>query len=134
MGAYLAIYGTSVVLAWMIGGAKGKAGAGFMLGLLLSWLGVAFALFLSPTPKAQGRQPCPFCAEAILPAAKVCPHCGSQLLALAPLPAGTTEGWIDDPSGRHPLRWWDGTEWTRWVLDKRGGTRSEDLPIAGAVS
>lgn len=30
-------------------------------------------------PAAAARLPCPFCAEPILPAAKVCPHCRSDL-------------------------------------------------------
>jgi Short C-terminal domain/Protein of unknown function (DUF2510) len=38
------------------------------------------------------------------------------------------EGWLPDPSGRHPDRWWDGERWTEWVRDKPGGTRSEDPP------
>ncbi len=129
MGVYLTVYAVSVVIASMIGSSKGRGGAGFVLGLLLSWLGVAFALFLSPTPAAQGRKPCPFCAEPILPAALLCPHCGKSLAALLPPPPGTREGWIEDPSGRHPLRWWDGSAWTRWVGDTPGGTRSEDPPV-----
>ena len=28
-------------------------------------------------------------------------------------PAGTPESWRRDPSGRHSLRWWNGTQWTR---------------------
>ncbi len=43
-------------------------------------------------------------------------------------PVGTVEGWIPDPSGRHPDRYWDGGHWTRWVRDKAGGNRSEDPP------
>jgi hypothetical protein len=27
------------------------------------------------------------------------------------------EGWFDDPSGRHQLRWWDGTAWTAYIAD-----------------
>src|SRR3954466_8165099 len=27
------------------------------------------------------------------------------------------EGWFNDPSGRHQLRWWDGTAWTSYVAD-----------------
>lgn len=130
MGAYLAVYGASVLAAWMVGASKKRAGAGFVLGLLLSWLGVALALFLSPTPSSEGRRPCPFCAESILPAARLCPHCGTRFATLPLPPAGTAESWMQDPSGRHPLRWWNGTEWTHWVADKRGGTRSEDLPVA----
>jgi hypothetical protein len=38
------------------------------------------------------------------------------------------EGWLPDPSGRYPDRWWDGAQWTKWVRDKPGGTRSEDPP------
>jgi hypothetical protein len=49
---------------------------------------------------------------------------------LEPAPAGTAEGWLPDPSGRHPDRYWDGKAWTIWVRDKPGGTRSEDPPVA----
>jgi hypothetical protein len=38
------------------------------------------------------------------------------------------EGWLPDPSGRFPDRWWDGAQWTKWVRDMPGGTRSEDPP------
>ena len=41
---------------------------------------------------------------------------------------GTAEGWLPDPSGRHPDRYWSGTAWTKWVRDKPGGTRLEDPP------
>jgi hypothetical protein len=78
VGPLLVIYVGSIMLAWFVGAAKGRAGAGFALGLLLSWLGVIFAFFLRPSPSL-GRKPCPFCAEPILPAAKLCPHCGSEL-------------------------------------------------------
>ena len=40
------------------------------------------------------------------------------------------EGWLPDPSGRYPDRWWDGAQWTEWVRDKPGGTRSADPPGA----
>jgi len=37
-------------------------------------------------------------------------------------------GWYADPSGRHELRYWDGTRWTEYVSD--GGTQStEPLPF-----
>ena len=32
--------------------------------------------------------------------------------------------WLPDPSGRHELRWWDGTQWTEHVSD--GGETSTD--------
>jgi Protein of unknown function (DUF2510) len=54
--------------------------------------------------------------------------------SLASPPEGTEEGWLPDPSGRHPDRYWNGRHWTQWVRDKPGGTRSEDPPYgAGEV-
>ena len=40
-------------------------------------------------------------------------------------------GWHPDPSGRHELRYWDGTSWTDSVSD--GGQQSSDPFTAGAV-
>lgn len=48
---------------------------------------------------------------------------------LDPAPSGTEEGWLSDPSGRFPDRYWDGKNWTKWVRDKEGGTRFEDPPV-----
>jgi hypothetical protein len=118
VGAFIAIYATGFLFAWIVGASKGRGAAGFFLGLLFSWVGFIIALCLSSTAEAQGRVPCPQCAEMILPAASVCPHCHSRLKAV--------EGWYPDPYGRHPDRWWDGSTWTRSVRDKPGGTRSED--------
>lgn len=134
-GAFLAIWGAAIVVAWIIGANKGKPGTGFVLGLLLSWIGVIIALVMSPsheaTNAAQGRRPCPYCSEGVLPTATVCPHCQRTITAeRLPEPArGTKEQWLADPSGRHPDRWWDGANWTQWVRDAPGGTRSEDPPI-----
>ncbi len=36
--------------------------------------------------------------------------------------------WLPDPSGRHELRWWSGTEWTEHVSDE--GTAGTDSPEA----
>src|SRR5262249_48231469 len=43
--------------------------------------------------------------------------------------SGVPEQWLPDPSGRHPDRWWNGSEWTMWVRDKEGGTRDRDEPV-----
>lgn len=32
-------------------------------------------------------------------------------------PGSTTPRWSADPTGRHQLRWWDGTTWTDQVAD-----------------
>lgn len=46
--------------------------------------------------------------------------------APAPQPSPTTApaGWVTDPSGRHELRYWDGTAWTSHVSDQ--GVTSSD--------
>ena len=44
-------------------------------------------------------------------------------------PAETPEGWVRDPSGRYPDRYWSGAAWTKWVRDEPGGNRSEDPPF-----
>ena len=78
-GTFWIIYLTGVVIAWMVGASKGKGGTGLVLGLLFSWLGVLVAFLISPSPRevarSEGRRPCPYCAEPILPQAVVCPHC-----------------------------------------------------------
>lgn len=51
-----------------------SAGAGFFFGMLLGPL-LAWLLFLG----ADGRYPCPHCAERIRRAAHVCPHCQRQV-------------------------------------------------------
>lgn len=40
------------------------------------------------------------------------------------------QGWHPDPTGRHQVRWWDGTRWTDWVGDH--GQTSQDPPEPGA--
>ena len=42
-------------------------------------------------------------------------------------PVGTSSvpaGWLVDPTGRHEVRYWDGSIWTRFVSD--AGVQSED--------
>lgn len=119
----------------LIGSSKGQGVAGFILGLLLGLIGIIIVIILKPAPQhvanTSGRVSCPHCAEQIMPAATVCPHCNRDVTpsALPPAPTGTAKGWIPDPSGRHPDRYWDGRAWTQWVRDAPGGTRSEDPPV-----
>jgi hypothetical protein len=157
MAVLLIIWLACAFIGLLIGSNKGRPGAGFLLGLFLGFIGLIIIAVMSPTPEAQalrdqrvaaasqaltGPAPttrtCPWCAEQIQLQARVCKHCGRDVQplggALAPAPPGTGEGWMPDPSGRHPDRWWDGSEWTQWVRDKPGGTRSEDPPLANAAS
>ena len=149
VGALVSIWVFSGLLGAMIGSGKGKAGQGFLLGLLLGVIGLIIIAVISPTPEAQAHRnaqvasagaaltgasptrPCPWCAEPIKPQAVVCKHCGREVesIVLEALPTGTAEGWYQDPATRHPDRYWDGDEWTKWVRDKPGGTRSEDPPL-----
>lgn len=136
MEVFLVIWLVCALLGLLIGQPKGKGGLGFLLGLFLGVIGLIIIAVAKPAEAApQGtatdRIPCPHCAEAVLPAANVCPHCHRDLTPASMPPApldGTPEGWLQDPTGRHPDRWWDGSTWTHWVRDKPGGTRSEDPP------
>jgi len=61
-------------IGYTIGRGRDRGGAGLLLGLLLSWLGVLICLFL-PT----GGMKCPACRERIKFDAIVCKHCGSGI-------------------------------------------------------
>ncbi len=99
MGVFVAIWLVCAFLGLIIGNAKGKPGLGFILGLLLGVFGVLIIAVTSPTPEVQaereravaaaaqqlaaggatGLVPCPWCAEQIQPAAKVCRFCGRDV-------------------------------------------------------
>jgi hypothetical protein len=44
--------------------------------------------------------------------------------AAVPPQATAPAGWLNDPTGRHQLRFWNGSNWTSSVAD--GGAQSED--------
>jgi hypothetical protein len=133
------------VIGAVVGQPRGHGGDGFALGLLLGPVGVIIVAVMTPTPQAAaiqqqrvnqamqsvgaGTRACPWCAEQIQPAALVCRHCNRDVSVLLAPSAGTPASWLVDPSGRYPDRWWGGSDWTRWVRDKPGGTRFEDPPV-----
>lgn len=59
---------------------------------------------------AAAPQPAPAAPAAPQPAAV------SPVAAQTPVAAQPT-GWFPDPSGRHQLRYWDGTAWSQHVAD-----------------
>jgi len=84
----LLVFGGIIWLAIWIGGRaheKGYSRAGFVVfGLFFSLIALIVVLVIQPTQTAQvkGLAKCPHCAEAIQPDAKVCKHCGRDVLIL----------------------------------------------------
>jgi hypothetical protein len=64
-----------------------RSNAVFFLNLLAGWTVVgwivAFIWAVADNTANDGRIPCPFCAERIMPEAKVCPHCQRELAPIA---------------------------------------------------
>jgi hypothetical protein len=55
---------------------------------LLGWVAALIWAFAGRPAEAEAeRQPCPHCAEAVLPAARVCPHCRLEIGEKAPVVA-----------------------------------------------
>jgi hypothetical protein len=81
------------IICAMIAGSKGRSAFGFFFYGLLIWPIALVHILISarrppepakgrgskPKLSKDGRKPCPFCAESILPAARVCPHCREKL-------------------------------------------------------
>ena len=77
-----------VVAAVIASNKGGSGGMGFLVGALLGPLGIIISLFMgSEAGKAERlvadgeMKKCPRCAEAVLPAALVCKHCGHEFSA-----------------------------------------------------
>jgi hypothetical protein len=87
MADYLALWLIGAALVAIVARQKGfPVGAWFVYGLLL-WPVALLHAFARPrsaegaarAATAEGRLPCPACAEPILPAARLCPQCRSPL-------------------------------------------------------
>ena len=69
------------VIGGAIGAAKGRVGAGILLGIFLGPLG----LLIAPALKSQkaldrkNTKQCPYCAERVALKAKLCKHCGQSV-------------------------------------------------------
>ena len=63
----------SAIACAIIASSKSRSGLGwFFAGVAFGFFALFIVIFL---PRG-GRIPCPRCAEMILPAARICPHCG----------------------------------------------------------
>ena len=71
---WVVIWVICAIIAAAIGGKKGEAGSGFLIGLVFGPIGVLFALL-----STGNRKPCPFCKEQINKKAEICPHCRTAL-------------------------------------------------------
>jgi len=130
-----------------IGSAKGRGAEGFVLGLLLGFIGWIIAAVMQPTPQFEARRrmavqaafpvqksaptrDCPWCAETIKAAAIVCRFCGRDVQPIS-VPTRSTiqqppadrwqsdesDHWEDDPFGRHQLRLFSHGQPTELVKD-----------------
>lgn len=82
--AVLAAFSVLTAIAYSVRGHS--ALVGLIVGFLFGPFGLFYALFKRRTgaavvreARAEGRVPCPHCAEFILPAAKICPYCRSPI-------------------------------------------------------
>ena len=108
-GAALAVF---VVLWFFLGGgvgyaignSKGQGTAGFLLGLLLGFIGWIIVAVMEPSDEVRAAR--------------------NAELASAFAVGGTNSGWFRDPFSRHQYRYFDGRGWREHVSDQ--GTASTD--------
>ncbi len=74
-----------IFVAGSLGRTRGRYLLGFVLGIVLGWIGVIIIAVLEPTSEIrremdlQNGFPCPFCMEPVRNGASVCPHCRRDL-------------------------------------------------------
>ncbi len=95
MEYFLLMLAFGIIVA-LIANSKGRNPIGwFIYGALLFLIAIVHVLVIPRSTKAEaararasGRVPCPHCAEMVLPAAKVCPHCRRDVDTQEPTVAG----------------------------------------------
>lgn len=97
----------------LIGSSKGKGGVGFLLGLLLGFIGWIIAATLSNTPEKEAED------QAKIAAAQ------GRTVVPSTSPTAARQ-WAPDPYGRHNHRYFNGIRWTDKVAD--AGTESVEPP------
>ncbi len=105
-------------------------GVGVFL-LLIVFLPAYF--FVRTSHRALLVRPCPACRVAISKKARVCPHCGldlvtgaTRVVASAAPTVQVPPGWLPDPTAQHTMRYWDGAAWTAHVHDAAATTDDSD--------
>lgn len=69
------------IIGGAIGAAKGRAGAGILLGIFFGPLGILIVPALKSQKELSKKdtKKCPYCAERVAKAAKLCKHCGQSV-------------------------------------------------------
>jgi hypothetical protein len=117
VAVYVIIWAVCGFIGWKIGDSKGRGGLGALLGIILGLIGIVII--------------------AVIPKKKSADDAGSAFPSSRSVPTPTAvpgEGWYPDHFGRYPERWWDGTQWTKWVRNQPGGTPTEDPPVYDSES
>jgi hypothetical protein len=88
---YIILWIAASLIVAAAAASRGRNGLAWLFYGLLAWPLALLNLMVLPKTDARlaheakvqamagGRQPCPHCAEPVLPAARICPHCKSEL-------------------------------------------------------
>jgi hypothetical protein len=68
-------------LGWYIGEQRGRGSLGLILGLFLGPIGLLIVAVMEPAETRRGLRACPWCAERIQAAARICRYCGRDVTA-----------------------------------------------------